>query len=78
MVAAVVLMAAAVILTLTPQNNPLQLAIALLGVWGFGWHLAWQLGRLNIDDPANCLALFRSNRDAGLIAALFLAVAVLL
>jgi 4-hydroxybenzoate polyprenyltransferase len=35
----------------------------------------WQLSRLDIDDPAKCLALFRSNRNAGLIPVLFLAVA---
>jgi 4-hydroxybenzoate polyprenyltransferase len=33
----------------------------------FAAHLAWQIGRLDIDDPARCLALFKSNRDAGLI-----------
>lgn len=49
------------------------LALALLGVAGFGAHLAWQLGRLAIDDPAGCLTLFRSNRDAGLILAAGLA-----
>jgi 4-hydroxybenzoate polyprenyltransferase len=34
---------------------------------GFAGHLAWQIGRLDIDDPALCLVLFKSNRDAGLI-----------
>src|SRR4029079_9676177 len=33
----------------------------------FGAHLAWQVTRLDIDDPAHCLMLFKSNRDAGLI-----------
>jgi 4-hydroxybenzoate polyprenyltransferase len=33
--------------------------------------------RVDIDDPAACLAIFRSNRDAGMILALFLAVAAL-
>ena len=32
-------------------------------------HLAWQLRRLDIDDPDGCLRLFRSNRDAGLVLA---------
>lgn len=27
----------------------------------------WQVATLNIDDPDNCLARFKSNRDAGLI-----------
>ncbi|HEY4892628.1 MAG TPA: UbiA family prenyltransferase, partial [Reyranella sp.] len=38
-----------------------------LGLLGFAAHLAWQIGRLDIDDPALCLVLFKSNRDAGLI-----------
>ena len=38
-----------------------------LGLLAFAAHLAWQIGRLDIDDPALCLALFKSNRDAGLI-----------
>ena len=74
----VVLMAAAVLAALLPLGRPLQLALALGGVWGFGWHMAWQLARLDTGDPARCLMLFRSNRDAGLIAALFLAAAALL
>src|SRR5690606_30895404 len=31
-------------------------------------HFAWQIATLDIDDSARCLALFRSNRDYGLIA----------
>jgi 4-hydroxybenzoate polyprenyltransferase len=33
----------------------------------FAAHLAWQVRRLDIGDPDLCLALFKSNRDAGLI-----------
>ncbi|MGA0827966.1 MAG: 4-hydroxybenzoate octaprenyltransferase [Gemmobacter sp.] len=43
--------------------------VALAGVGGFVAHLVWQMRRLDIDDPARCLAVFRSNRDAGLIVA---------
>jgi 4-hydroxybenzoate polyprenyltransferase len=75
--ASVLLLAAAVLAALLPAGNPLQLVLALGGVWGFGWHLAWQLRRLDTDDPQTCLRLFRSNRDAGLIVALFLAAAAL-
>jgi 4-hydroxybenzoate polyprenyltransferase len=32
--------------------------------------LAWQVRRLDIDDPALCLRLFRANRDVGLAVAL--------
>ncbi|HVY59934.1 MAG TPA: 4-hydroxybenzoate octaprenyltransferase [Xanthobacteraceae bacterium] len=38
-----------------------------LGLAGFAAHLAWQVARLDVDDPALCLRLFKSNRDAGLI-----------
>jgi 4-hydroxybenzoate polyprenyltransferase len=37
----------------------------------YGAHLIWQSRRLKLDDPAGALALFKSNRDAGLV--LFLA-----
>jgi len=35
-----------------------------------GAHLLWQVKRLNIDDPANCLIVFRSNRETGALMAL--------
>jgi 4-hydroxybenzoate polyprenyltransferase len=38
-----------------------------IGIVAFAAHLAWQVTRLDIDDPAHCLVLFKSNRDAGLI-----------
>jgi 4-hydroxybenzoate polyprenyltransferase len=38
-----------------------------IGIVAFAAHLAWQVSRLDIDDPAHCLVLFKSNRDAGLI-----------
>jgi 4-hydroxybenzoate polyprenyltransferase len=59
-----------------------SLAVVLIGValWlgGAGWpafaglaafacHLAWQVARIVISDPALCLRLFKSNRDAGLL-----------
>ena len=40
-----------------------------LGLAGFAAHLAWQILRLDPNSPAVCLALFRSNRDAGAILA---------
>jgi 4-hydroxybenzoate polyprenyltransferase len=39
----------------------------LFGVAAFAAHLSWQTMRLDIDDPARCLRLFRSNRTAGLL-----------
>ncbi|MBL4915631.1 4-hydroxybenzoate octaprenyltransferase [Szabonella alba] len=79
LVATVLLMAAAVLLALLPVGAGLaKILLALAGVWVFGWHMAWQLGQLDTTDPDRCLRLFRSNRDAGLLAALFLAGAALL
>ena len=40
---------------------------AWLGLAAFALHLAWQISRLRIDDPALCLRVFKSNRDAGLL-----------
>jgi 4-hydroxybenzoate polyprenyltransferase len=41
--------------------------IFVLGLIAFAAHLAWQVIRLDINDPAHCLKQFKSNRDAGLI-----------
>jgi 4-hydroxybenzoate polyprenyltransferase len=41
--------------------------IFALGLAAFAVHLGWQVRHLDIDNPAKCLALFKSNRDAGLI-----------
>ena len=40
---------------------------AWLGLAALAAHLVWQIARLRIDDPALCLRLFKSNRDAGLL-----------
>jgi 4-hydroxybenzoate polyprenyltransferase len=49
----------------------LMLAGAGLPAWGglaaFTAHLVWQISRLQISDPALCLRIFKSNRDAGLL-----------
>ena len=50
-------------------------ALALAGARWFAWiglaafaaHLVWQIRRLDISDPALCLRIFKSNRDAGLL-----------
>ncbi|MCU9848560.1 4-hydroxybenzoate octaprenyltransferase [Defluviimonas sp. WL0024] len=74
----VALMTTAILAAVLPAAGPVKLAVALAGPWAVGWHLLWQMRRLDIDDPANCLTIFRANRDTGLIAALFLAVAAFL
>ena len=78
LVASVLFFAAGLILALGAAANPLALAVAIGGVWAFGWHLTWQLKSLDIEDPETCMRLFRSNRDAGLLPLLFLAVAYVL
>jgi 4-hydroxybenzoate polyprenyltransferase len=40
---------------------------AWIGLAAFAVHLVWQIRRLEISDPALCLRLFKSNRDAGLL-----------
>ncbi len=59
-------------------SGSMSLLVMGLGVaWAFGWHLHWQMQQLNIDDPENCLRLFRSNRNAGLIPVLGLVLIIL-
>ena len=59
------------------------LLLATGGVAGLGWGfhvamvlpaglLAWQVWRLDIDDPALCLRLFKANREVGLAVGLAL------
>jgi 4-hydroxybenzoate polyprenyltransferase len=40
---------------------------AWIGLAAFAAHLVWQIRRLQINDPALCLRIFKSNRDAGLL-----------
>jgi len=38
-----------------------------LGLAAFAVHLGWQIVRLDVHDPDVCLAVFKSDRDAGLV-----------
>jgi 4-hydroxybenzoate polyprenyltransferase len=58
--AAVVLIGAA--LALAGARFP-----AWIGLAAFAAHLVWQIRRLETGDPALCLRIFKSNRDAGLL-----------
>jgi 4-hydroxybenzoate polyprenyltransferase len=64
---------AVVLLALAGMSAHMGL-VAVLGLSAFALHLAWQIARLDIDDPDNCLVVFKSNRDAGLL--LFAALAL--
>jgi 4-hydroxybenzoate polyprenyltransferase len=74
----VTLMTLAILAALLPSAGPLKLGLALIAPWAMGWHLLWQLGRLDIENPDTCMRLFRKNRDTGLIPALFIAAAAFL
>jgi 4-hydroxybenzoate polyprenyltransferase len=41
--------------------------MSFAGLVVFAGHLGWQVASIDINDPALCLRLFRSNRDAGLL-----------
>ncbi|MGH6824493.1 4-hydroxybenzoate octaprenyltransferase, partial [Methyloceanibacter sp.] len=41
--------------------------IFAIGLMVFAAHLGWQIRRLDIENPVVCLAVFKSNRDAGLV-----------
>lgn len=58
--AAVVLIGAA--LALAGARWPAGIGLAASAA-----HLVWQIRRLDIGDPALCLRIFKSNRDAGLL-----------
>ena len=77
LVLTVLLMAAAVLVALLPSGRPLALGLGLCAPWVMGWHLWGQLRALDTENPEICLRIFRSNRDAGLLAGLFLAGAAL-
>jgi 4-hydroxybenzoate polyprenyltransferase len=72
LVGATLLMAGAVWIAL-PPNAPLTATLAALGPIAFAIHLARQLARTELDNHDRLLALFRSNRDAGLLPVLFFA-----
>jgi 4-hydroxybenzoate polyprenyltransferase len=78
MMTSVVLMTAGIVMALLSQDSVVKLFLGIAAAWAFGWHMSWQLAKLRIYDGGNCLMLFRANRDAGLIPALFLAIVILL
>ncbi len=77
LVLTVALQSLAVMIAAIGGSSP-ALLMALLGPWAMGWHMQWQLRKLDLDDNDTLLGLFRSNRDAGLLLLPFFAVALLL
>ncbi|EIE52641.1 4-hydroxybenzoate polyprenyltransferase [Citreicella sp. 357] len=76
LVIAVALMAGAVALAV-PQGAFARLGLLIAGPWAFGWHMLWQMRKLDLNDNDRLLMLFRANRDAGLLPVLFFAIALL-
>jgi 4-hydroxybenzoate polyprenyltransferase len=77
LVATVGLMGLAVIFAALPNAGGMAMVLALIGPWAMGWHMAWQLRGLDIDDAQKCLQLFRANRDTGMIPLAFFGAALL-
>ncbi|EPX79748.1 4-hydroxybenzoate octaprenyltransferase [Salipiger mucosus] len=76
LVASVALMGLAVVLA-APRGEILALVILIGGPWAMGWHMVWQMRKLDMNEDSVLLTLFRSNRDAGLLPVLFFAAALL-
>ena len=65
-------------LLMANPSQPGALAVGILGPTAFGFHMLWQLIRLNIKSQETLLTLFRANREAGLLPVLFFAIATML
>ena len=61
------LMITAFLLAIDSNINIFSLIIGISGIFAYGAHLIWQLISLDINNADNCLLMFRSNRNAGLI-----------
>ncbi len=77
LVVTVGLMGLSVIFALQPGGNILAMVVALAGPWAMGWHMAWQLRGLDIENNDKLLQLFRCNRDTGFIPLIFFVAALL-
>ncbi|PZX11406.1 4-hydroxybenzoate polyprenyltransferase [Palleronia aestuarii] len=76
-VAATLLTGIAVLGAIGAGNSLLATILGFGAVAAFGLHMMWQFSLLDPGDPESCLRLFRSNRDAGLLVALFFALAAM-
>lgn len=76
LIATVGFMGIAIVLA-APSGNLMALVLMLAGPWAMGWHMLWQMRKLDIDNTEILLVLFRSNRNAGLLPVLFFAAALI-
>jgi 4-hydroxybenzoate polyprenyltransferase len=61
----------------TQERAALSKIISFIGVLSFSIHLFWQWQNFDAKNSQLLLTLFRSNRNAGLIFAVFLCFAIL-
>lgn len=63
----------AVFLAVAPLGDMIKLLVAMAGVLAMAGHFIWQIYKVDLNNSNSCLVIFRSNRDAGLLGALFFA-----
>ncbi|MEM1362176.1 MAG: 4-hydroxybenzoate octaprenyltransferase [Pseudomonadota bacterium] len=76
-IATVFLLALGTGIAFGPDAATLPLVLGLTGVLAMGLHMSWQMRQLDTNNPESCMRIFRSNRDAGLLLALFFLLALL-
>ena len=78
LIISIVFMTLAFTTALKSENNIFCFIIGITGILAFGIHLIWQLINLDINNADNCLMIFRSNRNAGLLPVLGFTCAIIL
>ena len=76
LIATVILMGLAMLAALGAQGIGWALLCALGAPAVMAWHMTRQLRRVDLAIPSSCMQVFRSNRDAGLLALAFFCLAL--
>ncbi|MEO1538311.1 MAG: 4-hydroxybenzoate octaprenyltransferase [Pseudomonadota bacterium] len=77
LVLTVLFLSAAIVIAFPGEGALIPVLLALAGVWAFGYHMHWQLSRVDINNPENCLRIFRATNFGGLHFSIGLAFATL-
>lgn len=67
LISSILFMICAFIVVIQNQINMIYSMVGITGILAFGSHLIWQVKNLDINNAENCLMMFRSNRNAGLL-----------
>ena len=78
LIISIIFMTLAFTTALKSENSIFCFIIGITGILAFGIHLIWQLINLDINNADNCLMIFRSNRNAGLLPVLGFTCAIIL